>query len=93
LPSTPPELFVAAISTSDSPAWFASVTCSAPNSELADVSDPVTAVPSHPRIGDSSAKAPPAAAIQVPNVIAWPDRFITNASPSTAITVTMAHRS
>ncbi len=69
LPSTPPELFDAAIRTSDSPAWFAAVTCSAPNRELAEVSEPVTATPSHPRMGDSSANAPPAAAIQVPRVI------------------------
>src|SRR3954447_13325611 len=68
LPSTPPELFEAAIRTSDNPAWFAAVTCSAPNSELADVSDPVTATPSQPRTGDSSANAVPAPAIHVPSV-------------------------
>src|SRR6185295_14667519 len=69
LPRTPPELFDAAISTSESPAWFAAVTCSAPNNEFAEVSEPVTATPSQPRIGDSSANTPPAAAIQVPRVI------------------------
>ena len=71
---------------------MAAVTCNAPNSELADVSDPVTATPSQPRMGDSSANAPPAAAIQVPSVIVWPERFITNASASTAITVRIAQR-
>ena len=44
-------------------------------------------------MGDSRANAPPAAAIQVPSVIVWPDRFITNASASTAITVRIAQRS
>jgi hypothetical protein len=57
------------------------------------VSEPVTATPSQPSTGDSNANAPPAAAIHVPSVIVWPDRFITNASASTTITVTIANRS
>ena len=77
MPSTPPELFAAAISTGSRPACFAAVTCSAPNKEFDDVSDPVTATPSQPRIGDSSAKAAPAPAIQVPSVAVCPDAFMT----------------
>src|SRR3954467_10615062 len=41
LPSTPPELFDAAINVADRCALCAAVTCSAPNSEFDDVSDPV----------------------------------------------------
>ena len=78
---------------SESPAWPAAVTCRAPNSELEEVSEPVTATPSQPRIGDSSANAAPAPAIQVPSVIVCPEAFITKASASTAITVTIAQRS
>ena len=57
LPSTPPEEFAAAISTGSRPALLAVCTCSAPNSEFDDVSEPVTATPSQPSIGDSSANA------------------------------------
>src|SRR3954466_4854369 len=84
LPSTPPEEFEAAISTGSRPAWWAAVTCSAPNSEFDEVSEPVTATPSQPRNGDRTAKKPPAPAIQVPSVAVWPEAFITNASPRTA---------
>src|ERR1700753_2573407 len=87
LPSTPPELLLAAISTGDSPALAAAVTCKAPNKEFAEVSEPVTAVPNQPKMGESTANAPPAPAIQVPSVMVWPDAFITNASASTVITV------
>src|SRR5436190_16365083 len=66
--STPPELFAPAISTGDREALCAAVTWSAPNSELVEVSEPVTAVPNHPIIGDRNANAPPAPAAQVPNV-------------------------
>src|ERR1700730_2212472 len=93
LPSTPPELLPAAISAGASPALVAAVTCRAPKSEFEEVSDPVTATPSQPRMGEISANAPPTPAIQVPRVMVCPDAFITNASASTAITVTMAHRS
>src|SRR3954464_9951925 len=72
LPSTPPELFAAASSTLESPDLFAAVTCKAPNREFDEVSDPVTATPSHPRIGEMSANTPPAPAIQVPSVTVWP---------------------
>ena len=41
------------------------------------MSDPVTAVPNQPIIGDRKAKNPPAPAAQVPSVIVWPDMFIT----------------
>ena len=53
----------------------------------------MTATPSQPSTGDSNANAPPAPAIHVPSVIVCPDRFITNASASTTITVTIANRS
>src|SRR6476620_7459086 len=75
--STPPELLAAAISVGDRLAFLAAATCSAPNSEFVDVSDPVTAVPNQPMIGDRKAKKPPAPAAHVPSVIVCPDRFIT----------------
>src|SRR5438045_667013 len=60
LPSTPPEEFAAAIRTGFSPVWWAAVTCRAPNSEFEDVSEPVTATPSQPRMGEIRANAAPA---------------------------------
>ena len=77
LPSTPPEEFAAAISTGSSPASLAVCTWRAPNSALAEVSEPVTATPIQPRIGDRIANAPPAPASQAPSEVVWPDRFIT----------------
>jgi len=41
------------------------------------VSEPVTATPSQPRIGESTAKNPPAPAIQWPRLAVCPDAFIT----------------
>jgi hypothetical protein len=93
LPSTPPELFEAAMSTGSSPALPAAVTCRAPNSEFDEVSEPVTATPSQPMIGESAANKPPAPAIQLPSVAVCPEAFITYASASTAITVTIAGHS
>ena len=77
LASTPPELLAAAISVGFKFALCAAATWSAPNSELVEVSDPVTAVPNQPISGDRKAKKPPAPAAQVPSVIVWPDMFIT----------------
>ena len=75
--STPPELLAAASSVGESPDCLAAATCRAPNSELVEVSEPVTAVPNQPISGDRNAKKPPAPAAHVPSVIDWPDRFIT----------------
>ena len=69
----------------------AAATWRAPNKELVDVSDPVTAVPNQPINGERNAKNPPAPAAQVPSVIVCPERFITYAIASTAHTVTIAH--
>src|SRR5665647_2695379 len=66
LPSTPPEELAAAISAGLSPALPAAETCNAPNREFDDVSEPVTATPIQPRIGEKIAKAAPAPAIQEP---------------------------
>src|SRR3954465_8313692 len=87
---TPPELFDAASSVGLRCAFLAAVTCSTPNSEFDEVSDPVMAVPSQPISGDRKAKKPPGPAAQVPGVIVRPDRFITYAGAKTAITVTIA---
>src|SRR5512140_3895215 len=79
LPSTPPELLAAASSVGDRCAWWAADTCSAPKSEFDEVSEPVTAVPNQPTIGDRKAKNPPAPAAHMPSVIVIPERFITYA--------------
>jgi hypothetical protein len=60
---------------------------------LVEVSDPVTAVPNQPIKGETNANAPPAPAAHLPRVAVWPDMFITYATPSTAITVRIAHLS
>src|SRR5215470_15517018 len=77
LPSTPPDELAAAISVVLRPALVPAATCSAPNSEFEDVSEPVTATPSQPRIGERTANAAPAPAIQLPRVAVWPLAFIT----------------
>ena len=77
LPSTPPELLAAASSIWSSPASLAASTCSAPNSALDEVSEPVTATPSQPMSATGSAKASPAPAAQLAMVMVWPDWFIT----------------
>ena len=77
LPSTPPELLAAAISVGDRLAFSAAATCRAPNNEFDEVSEPVTATPSHPRIEARKAKAPPAPASHWPMVIVCPERFMT----------------
>src|SRR3954453_12822826 len=62
LPRTPPEELAAASSVGERLALAAGLTCSAPNSEFDEVSEPVTATPSHPRIGESKANRAPAPA-------------------------------
>src|SRR3954467_7581628 len=93
LPSTPPEELAAASRLGSRPARLAADTCSTPKSEFEDVSEPVTAVPSQPMIGEKKARIPPAPAIQLPIVSVCADRFMTYASPSTAATVRVAQRS
>src|SRR3954463_10560549 len=92
-PRTPPEEFAAASSVGSRLAFCAAVACRTPNSELDDVSEPVTAVPIQPMIGEKNASTPPAPAIQLPIVSVCALRFITYARPSTAATVTVAHLS
>src|SRR5674476_899193 len=79
LPSTPPEELAAAIRAGLSPTSLAAETCNAPNSEFDDVSEPVTATPSQPRIGEMSANAAPAPAIHLPSDAVWPEAFMTYA--------------
>ena len=77
LPTTPPEVLAATIRFGSRPAFSAALCCRVAKSALALVSEPVTAVPSHPRIGERKAKAAPVPAIQPPMVWVCPDRFIT----------------
>ena len=72
LPSTPPDELAAASSVGSSPASFAAVTCSAPKSAFDEVSEPVTATPSHPMAGARNAKIGPAPAAHSPSVSVWP---------------------
>ena len=48
LPMTPPEELAAAIRIGEMPSWVAVIFCRLPNRMLDDVSDPVSATPSHP---------------------------------------------
>ena len=59
------------------PVFSAAETWSMPKRELEEVSEPVTATPSQPTTGESSANAPPVWARNRPRVTVWPDRFIT----------------
>src|SRR5674476_1123391 len=93
LPSTPPEELAAAISAGLMPVLVAADTCNAPKSEFDEVSEPVTATPSQPRIGEKIANAAPAPAIQAPSVAVWPEAFMTYARPRTAMTVMIAAKS
>ena len=77
LPTTPPEVLAATSRVGSRPAFCPAVCCRVANSALAEVSEPVTAVPSQPRIGERKAKNAPVAAIQVPMVSVWPERFMT----------------
>jgi len=74
------------------PVWAAAVVCNSPKSELAEVSDPVTATPIQPTTGERKAKNAPVAASARPRVTVWPEKFITYARASTATTVRMVHR-
>src|SRR3954471_3270977 len=91
-PRTPPELFEAAMSVGERSALWAAATCRAPNSEFDEVSDPVTATPNQPRIGERKAKKPPAPASHWPIVIVWPERVMTEEIASTDATVRVAQR-
>ena len=59
------------------PAFWAAVCCSVAKRALALVSEPVTAVPSHPRIGERKANTAPVPAAHEPMVMVWPDWFMT----------------
>ncbi len=76
-PSTPPEVFAAARSVCEIPVSRPAAICSWPKREFDDVSEPVTATPSQPMMGDRNAKKPPAPAIHRPIVVVWPDWFMT----------------
>src|SRR5690606_37381958 len=92
LPTTPPEVLAATSRFGSMPALMPAVCCSLANSALAEVSEPVTAVPIQPRIGDRKAKNAPVPASQVPMVMVWPERFITYARPRTERMVRAAKR-
>src|SRR3954463_8813893 len=56
-PNPPPELLAPASSSGNNPVRPAAVTWRAPNRALADVSEPDTATPNHPRTGERKARA------------------------------------
>ncbi len=72
LPRTPPELLAAASSSGGRPDCWAALTCSAPKSAFAEVSDPETATPNQPSTGERKASPAPAAATKWPIVAACP---------------------
>ena len=59
LPTTPPEVFAATSRVGSIPACWPADCCRVANRALALVSEPVTAVPTQPRIGDRKAKNAP----------------------------------
>ena len=77
LPSTPPEVFAEARRYSLMPVSLAAVTCSTPNSEFDEVSDPVTATPIQPTDAERKANSAPVSASAVPRVPVWPEKFMT----------------
>ena len=77
LPTTPPEVFAAVMRCGSRPVPSAAVFWRLENSALAEVSEPVTAVPSQPSTGERNAKAAPRPATQVPIEMVWPDVFMT----------------
>src|SRR3954454_10899671 len=91
LASVPPDEFDAANSVALRSADAAALICRAPKRALDDVSEPVTAVPSQPIMGEKTAKTAPAPASHVPMVSVWPESFMTYASANTEATVRMAH--
>ena len=62
LPVTPPVVLAATVSTCGRPSCCAVVACSAPNSALAEVSEPVRKTPIQPRKGEKKVNALPVCA-------------------------------
>src|SRR3954465_5156334 len=92
LGGTPPVLLPAATRVGESPASCAAVTWSPPNSEFDAVTEPVIAPPRQPISGEISAKMPPTPATHSPIVTTSPERFITYASASTEVIVSIVPR-
>ena len=65
------------MSAGSSPAPSAAVCWRLENSALAEVSDPVTAVPTQPSTGEKNAKAAPSPATNVPIARVCPEKFMT----------------
>ena len=77
LPTTPPEVLAATSRAGSAPMFVAAVCCRVENSAFAEVSEPVTAVPSQPSTGDRNTKAAPRPATHVPMATVWPEKFMT----------------
>ena len=81
LPTTPPMVLDArnrSGEVEDSAALaLAASCCRLANSAFADVSEPVTAVPTHPSTGESNANKDPLPARNWPMAIVCPEKFIT----------------
>lgn len=77
LPTTPPEVLAAVMRWGSSPMFSAAVFCRLEKSALAEVSEPVTAVPSQPSTGEKNANAAPRPATAVPIASVWPEKFMT----------------
>ena len=58
-PVTPPVVFAATRSTSDTPTCCAVIACKFENSAFADVSEPVKNTPIHPKNGEKNGNNPP----------------------------------
>src|SRR5262245_47759196 len=92
LPMTPPELLDAAASTGETPSCCAVTCCKLPNSTLEDVSLPVSATPSQPRIGEKNGNKKPVLANASPIVASSPPNRVLKPSASIAAIVSSDQR-
>src|SRR5262245_23125893 len=89
---TPPELFDAAASVGEKPSCCAVTCCKLPNNTFEDVSLPVSATPSQPRIGEKNGNKKPVLANASPIVASSPAKRVVNPSASIAAIVSNDQR-
>src|SRR5258707_15626854 len=79
-PITPPELLAAAIRVGLRPSCVAGIFCTLPNTTLEEVSEPVSATPSHPNIVPKKGHRNPVFGKARPRVAASPQYRVVNPS-------------
>ncbi len=86
-PITPPELFALAMRIGLTPTCWAVMRCKLPNSTFDDVSDPVSATPSHPNIVPKNGYHTPVRANAKPRIASNPEYRVRNPMASIAAMV------